>query len=143
MSASKYHLYHRLQLAAHTLKKAADRAVLDAANLTTAQASVLSIVKGASQMSQRQIADQLALNESAVTAMVNRLLKLGFLERRRSEKDARAWMVSLSKNGLEALEDMREPFGEINSKLEEILPEKDMAELAVYLNSITKAFSKD
>jgi hypothetical protein len=40
MSASTHRLYHRLQLAAHHLRKTADRAIGDAVGLTTAQVSV-------------------------------------------------------------------------------------------------------
>ena len=68
MSASKSRLYHRLQLAAHRLQKSADRAVLAAAEITTAQAAVLMLVAGGAN-SQREVATQLGLNESAVTAM--------------------------------------------------------------------------
>ena len=71
MSASKSRLYHRLQLAAHRLQKSADRAVLAAAEITTAQAAVLTLVAGGA-VSQREVATQLGLDESAVTAMARR-----------------------------------------------------------------------
>ena len=58
MSASKSRLYHRLQLAAHRVQKSADRALLAAAEITTAQAAVLTLVaRGA--ITQREVATQL------------------------------------------------------------------------------------
>ncbi len=141
MTASKHHLYHRLQLAAHALKKAADKVVLDSADLTTAQAAVLGIVRSAEKLSQKEIATKLSLNESAVTAMVNRLLKLGYLERRRSERDARAWIISLSTEGQGALEKMKEPFGEINATLDDVLTADEMDDLVASLKKIATTFS--
>ncbi|MBL4906164.1 MAG: MarR family transcriptional regulator [Sneathiella sp.] len=143
MSASKHHLYHRLQLAAHVLNKAADKAVLESANITTAQAALLGIVRSGRQVTQKHIASTLSINESAVTAMVNRLLKLGYLQRQRSTTDARAWLVSVSDSGLEALKSMVEPFSEINAILDDAIPSEKMDDLVIYLKKITNLFSSD
>src|SRR5262245_60434204 len=88
MNASKLRLYHRLQIAAHSIRKAADRTVLDAAGITVAQAAVLTIAASGPNVAQRDVAKALRLNESAVTAMVSRLLKLGLLERTLNESDS-------------------------------------------------------
>ena len=91
MSASKSRIYHRLQLAAHRLQKSADRAVLAAADITTAQAAVLLLVGSGRAVTQREVAVQLGLNEFAVAAMALRLIGVGLLERVRDAADARAW----------------------------------------------------
>ncbi len=99
MSASKHRTYHRLQLAAHRIQKAADRVLLNAADVTTSQAAVLSIVAADRPVTQRIVAKQLGLNESALTAMISRLLALGMIERMRDEDDARAWRLKLTADG--------------------------------------------
>jgi len=143
MSASKHHVYHRLQLAAHALKKNADRVVLESANLTTAQAAVLGVVRSGKQLTQKEIATQLNLNESAVTAMVNRLMKLSYLERQRSESDARSWLINVSANGLTALTAMQGPFSKINETLDLAIPGTQMDDLVDCLNKIIDAFESD
>ena len=81
MSARKLRLYHTLQLVAHALQKVADREIGNCVDLTTAQAAVLSVLASGEGDTQRHVARALAVNESAVVAMVNRLLRLGYLTR--------------------------------------------------------------
>ena len=139
MSASKSRLYHRLQLAAHRLQKSADRAVLAAAEITTAQAAVLMLVAGGA-VSQREVATQLGLNESAVTAMARRLLGMGLLERVRDEADARAWQLRLSDEGRAALKRIELPFKRINQTIETVLSPEEITHFADYLRRIAVAF---
>jgi MarR family transcriptional regulator, organic hydroperoxide resistance regulator len=139
MSASKSRLYHRLQLAAHRLQKSADRAVLAAAEITTAQAAVLTLVAGGA-VNQREVATQLGLNESAVTAMARRLLGMGLLERVRDEADARAWQLRLSDDGRTALKRIELPFRRINQTIETVLSPEEIAHFADYLQRIGATF---
>ena len=139
MSASKSRLYHRLQLAAHRLQKSADRAVLAAAEITTAQAAVLTLVASGA-VTQREVATQLGLNESAVTAMARRLLGMGLLERVRDEADARAWQLRLSDDGRTALKRIELPFKRINQTIETVLSPEEIAHFADYLRRIAATF---
>jgi MarR family transcriptional regulator, organic hydroperoxide resistance regulator len=139
--ASKSRLYHRLQLAAHRVQKSADRALLAAAEITTAQAAVLTLVaRGA--VTQREVATQLGLNESAVTAMAQRLLGMGLLERVRDEADARAWQLRLSGAGRAALKRIEQPFKGINQTIETALSGEEITHLADYLQRIESAFDE-
>ncbi len=141
MSASKSRLYHRLQLAAHRLQKSADRALLAAAEVTTAQAAVLTLVaRGAA--TQREVATQLGINESALTAMTQRLLRMGLLERVRDEEDARAWQLRLSGDGRAALKRIEQPFKSINQTIETVLDPEEIAHFADYLQRIASAFDE-
>src|SRR5260370_8637805 len=109
VSASKHRIYHRLQLAAHRLQKAADRALLSAANVTTSQAAVLAIVGGGPVM-QRSVAKQLGLNESALTAMTSRLVLIGFLELKPDSPHLRAWQLKLTPDGRALLKQIERTF---------------------------------
>ena len=140
MSARTTRLYSRLQQAAHAAMKAADRASLEAAGITTAQAAMLTVTQAGEPITQRSIADQLGLNESAVTQMTARLMKLGLIERTRDAEDARAWRLSLTGAGRAALERLRAPFARINAALDAALGDEDAAALAATLVRIAKAF---
>jgi MarR family transcriptional regulator, organic hydroperoxide resistance regulator len=140
MNASKLRLYHRLQVAAHAMRKSADRAISDAAELTTAQAAVLTVVAAGETVTQRDVAVALRHNESAVTAMVSRLLKLEFLERMRSDTDSRAWHLRVSTAGQAALRASRTSFASVNARIEGALSQQEMERLADYLDRLTRAF---
>jgi DNA-binding MarR family transcriptional regulator len=142
MNASRLRLYHRLQVAAHAVQKAADRAVSSAAQLTTAQAAVLTIVAAGDGATQRAVALGLHLNESAVTAMVSRLVKLRMLERVRSQDDPRAWHLSLSKRGRTALAASRAAFASINGRIENQLSQREIERLVEYLDRLTLTFQR-
>ena len=96
---SQTRLYWRLQLAAHYLQKRADRDLVKRAGITTAQSGVLAVIARGKNVTQKQVASALGLNESAVTAMVRRLLSLGYIDRKVSETDARARLLSLTQRG--------------------------------------------
>ena len=138
--ARKLRVYHRLQLSAHRVQKLADRSLLTTADITTAQAAVLAVVAGSDKATQRDVAKQLGLNESAVTGMVTRLLNLDLLEREPHDTDTRAWRLALSKNGRAALKNIEKPFGAINARIESVLKEDEITRLADYLERISNAF---
>ena len=143
MSARTLRLYHRLQRAAHDLKKTADRKVAEAADLTTAQAAVLAVGMDGEPATQKGVADALGLNESAVTAMVGRLLTAGYLVRTRSTADQRAWELRLSASGREVLTRIETPFAGVNRRIEEVLSAEEMQSLADCLDRLSDAFRAD
>ena len=140
MNASKLRLYHRLQVAAHGVRKAADRVVAEAAGVSTAQAAVLTIVAARQNATQRDVAIALRLNKSAITAMVTRLIKLGILERIRSGTDSRAWCLRLSGAGLAALRASQASFASINARIESEFSQREIKQLVDYLDRLTAAF---
>ncbi|HPE48017.1 MAG TPA: MarR family winged helix-turn-helix transcriptional regulator [Hyphomonas sp.] len=136
MTARSSRFYHALQIAAHRLQKRADQALMEAAGISTAQSAVLAIVAGNPGMRQNQVAALLGLNESAVTAMVARLVKLGLLARARSSEDSRAWELSVTPEGEAALKAIEAPFAGVNALIDEALgPETDA--LAARLHALS------
>lgn len=144
MSAHRYRLYFRLQRTAHILKKAADRRLMEAAGITTAQAAALAVIAGERQgVSQKHVAETLGQNESAITAMVARLQKLGYAKRQRHPGDARAWVLRVTAKGKEALDAMTDPFRGVNRRLDKALGDNSAEEMAAMLDGIADAFRDD
>ncbi|QKG70528.1 MarR family winged helix-turn-helix transcriptional regulator [Erythrobacter mangrovi] len=135
-SAAAHRIYFRLQRAAQALKKRADEALSTDGELTTAQAAVLMIIRQNGPVSQREVARILQHNESAMTAMVQRLLALGHVERRRSLHDVRRWELSVTLAGQAALLRATSAFSEVNHALESALVHEELATLARLLDSI-------
>jgi DNA-binding MarR family transcriptional regulator len=142
MSASKSRLYHKLQIAAHRLQKVADRALLAEAKINTAQAAALAVIGAQGSATQRDVAGQLGINESAMTPMVGRLLEMGLLKRVRDEDDVRAWRLRLSDDGRSALKRVEQPFRGINQRIEAVLTAEEIMQLADYLKRIAATFDK-
>lgn len=142
MSASEHRLYFLLQLVAHHLKKRADGALKNSAGLTTAQAATLSIIAKDGPVTQRFVADKLSQRESAVMTMANRLLAADYISRERSVADGRAWELTISPKGLDALSNIKEPFGEINYLLDKNIDAEDAERLAASLKNILAALDE-
>lgn len=111
-------LYSRLQIAAQLMRKVTDRQLVEAAGITAAQLGVLNRVGAAHELNQTSLARDLRLNDSAITAMVKRLIGLGMLEKTRSESDSRAWVLMLTAEGEAAIERANSHMLSINQKID-------------------------
>ena len=111
-------LYSRLQIAAQQLRKVTDRQLVEVAGITAPQLGVLTRVSAAKELNQTSLARDLRLNDSAITAMVRRLIGLGMLAKARSESDSRAWVLTLSKEGEAAIARAAAHMLSINARLE-------------------------
>lgn len=139
MSAAEHRLYFLLQIAAHRLRTEADRALLDTAGVTTAQAAVLQLVASIAEPTQRKLADTLQQNESAMTAMVGRLTAAGLIVRAPHPTDGRAWILELTPRGEAALEAGRPAFNALNAALDSAIGSSKTAGFARTLRAITDA----
>ena len=143
MRTSELRVYSKLQRAAHQAKRAADKALLDAASITTAQASVLMVVAEGRASSQKEAADEIGLKEPAIAAMVARLINLGYLNRRRSQQDARAWTLELTEAGASAMEAVSKPFAEVNAIIEATVGADEMDDFVDHLTALERRFARD
>lgn len=143
MKPQQLRLYHRLQIAAHRMKKAADLRLQQRVGISTAQAAVLTVVAEREAVSQRQLAETLDLNESGITAMVGRLTKLGLLQRRCSASDGRVRQLSLTPAGKEKLRESARELRHINRVIEGALAPEEQVALAGALERLGRAFDGD
>lgn len=119
--AGRERLYHLLQTAAHRLKARADRESEATVGVSAAQAAVLFVIAQEPGVAQRRVAEQLMLNESAVTAMVGRLIERNLVTRTSSPDDGRAWRLGLTAKGEAALGRFRTHLDRINRDLTDAL----------------------
>ncbi len=144
MSAHKSRVFHALQLASHKLHKIADRELGADSALTVAQAAALSVLRkevdaGGKGATQKQVALALGQNESAVTAMVSRLVTMGYITRSRSLHDARTWELVLTSEGRTALDATRGPFTKVNKLIDSTLSREEVRLLADMLARLSAA----
>ncbi|WP_370172299.1 MULTISPECIES: MarR family winged helix-turn-helix transcriptional regulator [Hyphomonas] len=141
MTAHSSRFYHALQMAAHRLQKQADLAVSGAAGISTAQSAVLAVIARTPGMRQNEVARTLGLNESAVTAMITKLIGLNLVQRSRSAEDSRAWELSLTDGGSAALSAIDAPFAEINALIDDTLGER-VDEFATLLHALSDRLAR-
>jgi DNA-binding MarR family transcriptional regulator len=78
--------------------------------LTDAQYSLLFCLRDESQMSVRDLAEAADLSPASVTEMLDGLAAAGLVERRRSDRDRRVVLTSLTEDGRGLVEERRARF---------------------------------
>jgi len=76
-----------------------------------------------------EVAEQLGVSLSAITSMADRMVKMGYLIRTRSESDRRLVMLELTENGRKVLEESTRKRRKIVYNLLGRLPEDDLVAL--------------
>lgn len=129
-------IYSRLQIAAQLYRKVADRQLVETAGLTAPQLGVLTRVGAAKALNQTSLARDLRLNDSAITAMVRRLIGMGMLEKTRSESDSRAFVLKLTEQGQSAIDRaVNHPIA-INRRIEQEFGAEALLQFTEKLNRI-------
>jgi DNA-binding MarR family transcriptional regulator len=136
MLVSDQRIYHLLQLAAHRLKVLADREGVAAGGVTGAQAGALFAISAREGMTQRELGEALQINESAVTATVNRLLDAGLVSKSTDALDGRSRRLAITAQGESALASTRAPLDKINHLIAKAVGHGDVPALARMLRAI-------
>jgi len=125
-------------MVAHRLKKSADNRLIESTNMTTAQSAVMTLIVANQPVNQRYLATTLAQNESAITAMVSRLVKLGYVSKTKSETDGRAWLLEATEQGEAVLKDSGRSFDQVNQMIDSAFQGESTASFTNALNSLLK-----
>ncbi|MEU6218961.1 MarR family transcriptional regulator [Streptomyces sp. NPDC047022] len=121
MSEPDERLFFLLQRAAHRLRTTADRRLLAAAGITTAQLGALFAVDERPGLTQQHLARSLGLRESAVTGLVGRLAAAGLVAKRTHPEEHRAVVLELTEAGRGALDSARPEIDRFNAQARALL----------------------
>jgi len=98
--------------------------------LTQPQYNILRILRGAgSELPSLEIADRMITVVPAITSLLDKLEKQGWVRRERSERDRRVWNVDLTDEGNKLLDEMNEPNLALHRELVGHLSETDRTQL--------------
>ncbi len=89
------------------------------------------------------LAQVLGVTLSAVTALVNRLHKMGLVERERRETDRRQVWISITARGLEVLKDVENKRYLLMALYLSKLPQSERAEILSMLKRILNLFGRE
>ena len=134
--ADKLYLYHQLQLAAANLRAQADRAAIAASGVSGAQAGALLAIAAKPGSTQRAVAMALGQGESAFTTMVARLVSAEMVCRQHDPQAPRAWALTLTPKGEEALDKVKEGLLAMNQLIAQALSPKEQAVLTEALSRL-------
>lgn len=129
-------LFFLLQRAAHQLRTTADRRLLTAAGITTAQLGALFAVRDQPGLTQQELARVLGLRESAVTGLVGRLTAAGLVSRGAHPREHRAVVLELTEAGSGALRAARPEIDRFNAELRAVLGAEGFTRTAVALHDL-------
>ena len=109
--------------------------------ISPTQYNVLRILRGAGTegLCCGEISDRMITHDPDITRLLDRIEKLGWIERARSTKDRRVVVAKISKRGLELLKDIDKPLEEFNQKASSHLSEKKLRELIGLLADVRNA----
>jgi len=115
---------------------------MSGSDLTPRQYAVLITVFLNEGLSQTHLVEKTGIDRSTLADIVRRLLKKGYLQRRRTKEDARAYAVKLTQGGMQALKAAEPVTRRIDDKILGALPAGQRDRFLQDLNTIINALSR-
>lgn len=99
--------------------------LLTPVGITPRQARILNVLNRIGEVSQTILTQQFDVTSGSMSTMIERLLKLGMIERRKNPEDRRGDLISITEEGIAVLHEVRDVWQDIDELIEEKLgPEK-------------------
>jgi MarR family transcriptional regulator, organic hydroperoxide resistance regulator len=89
------------------------------------------------------LAHMLGVTLSAVTALINRLFKMGLVNRERQEKDRRQVWISITPKGVKVLNEVEEQRNLLLALYLSKVPEDERKQLLILLKKAIKLFERE
>ena len=129
----KPYKFHSLLHSADILEKRL-ATLLTPVGITPRQARILNVLNRVGAVSQTALTEQFDVTSGSMSTMVDRLLKLGMIERRKNPEDRRGDLISITDQGTAVLHEVRDVWQEID----ELIEDKLGAEKAALLSELTR-----
>ncbi|MGE4158350.1 MAG: MarR family winged helix-turn-helix transcriptional regulator [Planctomycetota bacterium] len=112
----------------HSVLTAQANEVFKSMGITQVQYNVLRILKGAGPegLPTTSISERMITREPDITRLVDRLLKLEWVDKRRCTEDRRVVYVSITKKGMELIQGLHKTLDEFHVSLFKHMSKKDL-----------------
>lgn len=90
-----------------------------------------------------ELSKELAIDNSAITGLVDRLEKSGFAVRKVNPNDRRTFLISITESGLDEVAKAKVIVKEVNEKIKEGFSEEEIDNFKCVLNSFFSKFNID
>lgn len=129
----KPYKFHSLLHSANILEKRL-ATLLTPVGITPRQARILNVLNRVGEVSQTVLTEQFDVTSGSMSTMIDRLLKLGMIERRKNPKDRRGDLISITNQGMTVLHEVRDAWQDID----ELIGEKLGSDKAALLTDLTR-----
>ena len=120
----KPYKFHSLLHSADILEKRL-ATLLTPVGITPRQARVLNVLNRVGEVSQTVLTEQFDVTSGSMSTMIDRLLKLRMIERRKNPEDRRGDLISITDQGKAVLHEVHDVWQDIDELIEKKLgPEK-------------------
>jgi len=131
-------LFHLLHLCHRAVFRAADRMLTSRYGITAAQHAALMFLGEREGASMSALASAVSLKPAAVSGLVDRMEKNGFLERRPAPNDGRSFELYLKPSGRQIVEESRALIEDSNRYLLEGVDESTQWQIAEFLEKLSR-----
>ena len=113
-----------------------EHSVVKDSGLSPAQMHTIEVIGHHENMMMRELADRLGITTGTLTVAVDRLEKLGMVERKPHEHDRRAWLIVLTENGTKMYEQHNKFHEEFTREIAQDLTTKEIESLTILMKSV-------
>lgn len=104
--------------------------------LSMRQYQAMILLNASETLSLSQLCEKLSLAPSTGTELVNRLINLGYLEKKQEKEDQRQVKLCLSKKGLKIVSERRQALSEMITRFLSVFSEEDRTKFVDYFENI-------
>ncbi|OPX26436.1 MAG: hypothetical protein B1H06_05680 [Candidatus Cloacimonas sp. 4484_143] len=90
----------------------------------------------------REIAKMYEISNAKVTRVLNKLVRMGFVERYHSEDDRRSWFARITEEGTKMAENTKYKLNQFQKEVLELIPDEDVDKTYDYLKLFVDAYDK-
>lgn len=115
-----------------------EHSIVNESGLSPAQMHTVEIIGHNQNMRMKELAERLGVTTGTLTVGVDKLEKLGLVERKPHESDRRSWLIVLTSAGKEMYEQHHKYHQEFTNEISNDLTMSQIENLSEYLNIILK-----
>jgi DNA-binding MarR family transcriptional regulator len=90
----------------------------------------------------REIAKMYEISNAKVTRVLNKLVRMGFVERYHSEDDRRSWFARITSEGTKMAENTKYKLNQFQKEVLDLIPDEDVEKTYDYLKLFVDAYDK-
>ncbi len=136
-------LFYQLNRAQRALTRTADAGLRRELGVTAVQLGALFALAEQDGMVLKDLGRTLALANSAVSGLADRLEREGLAERRPDPRDGRAFRLHLTERGRETAQTANPFLGRFNARIEDGFTAAELDVVARFLSTLTDRFKDD
>jgi DNA-binding MarR family transcriptional regulator len=127
-------LFFILSRARHRINKFINNSLIKTFEITSVQAAAILFLQENKNALLKELGQGLDMNNSAVTTLVERLLKNKLIVKKKSEHDKRASIINLTEKGKKTADEIKPFIKEFNSHFEKNFPKEELDIVMKFLN---------